>query len=296
MVLPLAPPGGAAILDPMTEHSGRARIREASVAGLFYPEEAALLAEDVARLLDRAPAPPEGRVGAILSPHAGFGYSGDLAAAAWKAASSGSYSSVVVLSPRHRAEEASVYLPEADWFDCPLGAARVDAELLAEIEDCGTIFERSDIPHFEEHGVELQLPFLRYLFPEASIAPLLLGRPSPAAVKALASALALVLAEREDCLLVISADLSADADPARAAYRSDILLNAVARGDWRGILELESRGETGACASGCLAAFLASGLAEGARPLLLGRHDSAAARASREEDLVEYAAMAWTVA
>lgn len=276
----------------MREHSGKAKIREATVAGIFYPEEPALLSATIDRLLEAAPRPIRIAASAIISPHAGLSYSGDLSALAWKASLGRQLRRIVILAPEHRAEKVGIYLPESEVFESPLGSMEVDRALVEELRDCGTLFEVNDIPHLEEHGIELQLPFARKLFPEAKIVPIILGRTSPASVKALAAGLSIIIAPRRaSSLVVVSTDLEASVNPARAARASDILLRATLDGDWTRLLELLGQGEIGACGVGVLAAYLASSLAEPG--VLLGRHDSAASRESTEELLVHYGALAF---
>jgi AmmeMemoRadiSam system protein B len=83
------------------------------------------------------------------------------------------------------------------------------------------------------------------------------------------------------------------ADAAGAASKADVFIKSVLDGDWRALLDLGARDFPAACGYGCIAAFLASSLAVGCRARLLGRHDSSTLRQSREEWLVEYAAMAF---
>ncbi len=277
----------------MLENSGKAKIREASVAGLFYPEERTELEERVGALLALA-RPRAKAASAIISPHAGLDYSGDLAALAWKSAMGRSLRHVIILAPLHRAEDPLVYLPESEYYATPLGPVRVDRRLVSNLSDCGTVFQESDIPHFEEHGIEVQLPFMRLLFPEASLIPIILGKPSPMTVRALAAALGMVFGPRRDeCLVVMSSDLAAGADAQGPAARSTRILEQIKSRDWASLLEQGSKDEPFACGGGCIAAYMSSSLAEGTRSVLLGRHDSSACRESQEERLVEYAALAF---
>ncbi|MCK7470870.1 MAG: AmmeMemoRadiSam system protein B [Desulfomicrobium escambiense] len=110
---------------------------------------------------------------------------------------------VVILAPYHRAEESAVWLPEAEVFQTPLGEVGVHRKYVEELESCGTLFRQNDIPHFEEHGIEVQLPFLQVLFPDASVVPILLGKPLPSAVDSLAKALSLVFREVRDTVLFV---------------------------------------------------------------------------------------------
>jgi MEMO1 family protein len=270
---------------------GRVKLREATVAGIFYPDDPAELESRIIPLLSAA----EARSAvAILSPHAGLDYSGDLSAAAWKASVGRDVETVLILSPIHRAEEACICLPESDVFDTPLGSIPIDRRLVEELRDCGTIFDENDIPHFEEHGIEVQLPFMRMLMPSASLVPVLMGKPTAAAVGALSTALDLVLEPRKEKLLVVlSSDLGSSSDDEEARSLAERFLASVMSSDRGAIINDKASLEGYACGSGCVAAYLGSKLGAGARPVLLGRHDSSAARESAEERLVHYGALAF---
>jgi MEMO1 family protein len=277
----------------MKEIIGQAKVRDATVAGIFYPDDPVELEERISALLEAA-RPSVANAKAILSPHAGLDYSGDLSALAWKSAADRKIETIVVLSPLHRAERGLIYLPESDYFDMPTGRLVVDTGLVEEIHDCGTLMSVNDIPHFEEHGIELQLPFMQALFPDASLVPILLGKPGPATVKALASALALVFADRiQSTLFVLSSDLGSSTDEHTAAIHADRFLRSFLAEDGKSILGDLSIGDGCACGSGCAAAFFSSGLAKGMVPKLLSRHDSSASRETGEERLVHYAAVAF---
>lgn len=289
----LATGRGRHILDCMVEDTGKGKLREATVAGIFYPEDPDELRSRVRSLLEAAK-PPFSDARAIVSPHAGLDYSGDLTALAWKAASGLSPKVVAILAPMHRAEESLVYLPESELFDTPLGPAEVDYELIEELRDCGTLFSVNDIPHLEEHSVEIQLPFMRHLFPEARLVPILLGKASPAVVKALGAALGIVLGPiADELLVVISSNSASGPDDAEVRARNARILRLVESGDAKALLEAGAEPAGPICGAGCIASFLSSTLAEGKRARILGSHDSAAARQSGDERLVGYIAAAF---
>jgi MEMO1 family protein len=276
----------------MREILGQEKIRDATVAGIFYPDEPAELEARISALLAAAK-PAIMNAKAILSPHAGLDYSGDLSALAWKSASDRKIDTVLILSPLHRAEEAFIYLPESDFFEMPNGRLTVDGNLVAELRDCGVAMRVDDIPHFEEHGIELQLPFMRALFPDASLVPVLLGKPTQAVIKALGSALARVFSSRIDStLVVLSSDLGSATEEHIAAACADRFLRAFLSCDPASLVEELSAVDGSACGTGCASAYFASGLAKGAKPHLLARHDSSASRETGEERLVHYAAVA----
>jgi MEMO1 family protein len=277
----------------MKEIIGQAKIRDATVAGIFYPDDPSELEARVSALLEAA-RPTISKARVIFSPHAGLDYSGDLSALAWKSAAGGGIGTVLVLSPLHRAEKGLIYLPESDYFEMPSGRITVDTEIVEEMRDCGTLMSVNDIPHFEEHGIELQLPFMQALFPEARLVPILLGKPSPSAVKALASALSLVFANRaQSTLFVLSSDLGSSTDEAAALLSADRFLKSFLAVDGASILKDLSNGDGCACGSGCASALFSSGLVKGMKPTLLSRHDSSASRETGEERLVHYAAIAF---
>jgi len=276
----------------MKETIGQVKGRDATVAGIFYPDDPLELETRVAALLDAAN-PPISKARAILSPHAGLDYSGDLSALAWKSAALAKIDTVLVLSPLHRAEESLVYLPESDYFDIPSGRLVVDKEIIGELAACGPSMKVDDIPHFEEHGIELQLPFMRALFPDARLVPLLMGRPDASLVKALASALGSVFAHRAaTTLVVISSDLGSSTEEGLAAAYADRVLRSFLAADPKGLFEAIGSVDGIACGSGCASAYFSSGLAKGLKSSLLARHDSSASRESGEERLVHYAAAA----
>ncbi|MBP7094903.1 MAG: AmmeMemoRadiSam system protein B [Spirochaetia bacterium] len=286
----------------MAEHSGNRMVREATGAGLFYPEAPGALVEALRALFEASPDPAPGAL-AILSPHGGFAFSGRLSALAWKAAKKRRVSTVLIVAPLHGADESRIWIPEAAEFQTPIGDIGTDLPLLREIESCGTVFEESDIPHLLEHAIEVQLPFMHTLFPGARVAPLLVGSPSPAVYSSLVSALDLVVAERlDELLVVVSTDLASVArgkDAGRmAADASALALDRLRRRD-AGDLAAPDDG-AGPCGATLLAALVASRVLDGARFETLGTGDSAGASAGPElraetegDSIVSYAACAW---
>jgi len=277
----------------MSQASVNGTIRESIVAGIFYPEDPTELASAVDRALGSAPGTRTDAL-AILSPHAGFDYSGMVQGAAWKAASGRKPGRVVILAPRHRSGDPAVYLPESAVFRTPLGDLATDREFCAELESCGTVFETDDIPHLEEHAIEVQLPFMKRLFPEARLAPLIVAGAEPAVVASLAMALDLVLShDPVETLVVASSNLASSLAAAEAARKSDALLACLAGGDWREMARLCRLFEQGACGAATIAVPLAMKSLDGASRELLMRVDSLRNRESNAERIVHYAAAAW---
>jgi len=177
------------------------------VAGRFYPGNRRRLAHEVDRLLataGRAPEPAPRPVG-IIVPHAGYVYSGPVAATAYAqlAQLADPVDRVVVLGPSHFVPLAGCAVPAATAFETPSGRVPIDAdccEALAQRPDV----VRSDPPHAREHAIEVQLPFLLRVLPAGwRLVPVLVGRTAPSAVADLLDA-----ADGSASLVVCSTDLS----------------------------------------------------------------------------------------
>jgi AmmeMemoRadiSam system protein B len=183
-------------------------VREAAVAGTFYPGDPVKLRDMVDELLSEAPLPPVDAPvpRSVIVPHAGFVYSGPTAAVAYArvAAGRGTITRVVLVGPTHRVPVLGVALPGADAFRTPLGTLPVAKEWaeerLAELPAVCVFAET----HRWEHSVEVQLPFLQRTLGDIEIVPLLAGEASGEQVADVLDA----LWGGPDTLVVISSDLS----------------------------------------------------------------------------------------
>ena len=182
-------------------------VRPPAVASLFYPGDARTLAEEVADHLERtddAPIAP-GFPKAVIVPHAGFAYSGPVAASAYDRLrpARGIVRRVVILGPCHRVPVHGLALPRARAFDTPLGRIPVDAEAIVSIRGLPQVVE-SAATHAEEHALEVQLPFLQRVLGEFSLVPLVVGDAAPEKVAEVLER----LWGGTETLIVISSDLS----------------------------------------------------------------------------------------
>lgn len=183
------------------------RVRRAAVAGAFYPRDPAALREEVRRLLAAAPAPAAGaaRPKALVVPHAGYVYSGPIAATAYARLRAGGppVERVVLLGPAHTAPVAGLALPDADLFQSPLGLVSLDGAAAAAARRLPQVTV-SAAAHLREHALEVQLPFLQALLGEFRLVPLVVGHASAADVAAVLD----VLWGGPETLVLCSTDLS----------------------------------------------------------------------------------------
>ena len=158
--------------------SAPANVRRAAVAGMFYPGNALQLAADVGELLDGVGGlePKFDFPKVLIVPHAGYIYSGVVAAHAYDelAAARGTVKRVVLFGPAHYVAGRGLALPECDVFETPLGRIPLDKAGIASLADLKQVV-RSAAAHSQEHSLEVQLPFLQKMLGEFSLIPLAAG-------------------------------------------------------------------------------------------------------------------------
>jgi AmmeMemoRadiSam system protein B len=196
----------------------RRRTRDAAVAGSFYPASPPALRSLVGRLLDGAPvgaasaAPP----GALIAPHAGYVYSGPVAASAFARARPwlGRARRVVVIGPSHYVRFRGLATSGAGAFATPLGELAIDVEAEARLAGLPAVIELPEA-HAREHCLEVELPFLQEVLGELPIVALVVG---DATAQEVGGALDLLRGDDDgETLIVVSSDLShyLDYDSAR---------------------------------------------------------------------------------
>jgi AmmeMemoRadiSam system protein B len=267
------------------------RVRASTVEGIFYPQQPARLREAVEGLLERSTT-PEGGAQSIISPHAAFDYSGGVAASAFKATARRQVELAVLIGPVHREPADALLLCESEAFQTPLGPVAVDQELAPELERLASDFRYDEVPHLEEHCLEVQLPFLQVVHPRARILPLLLGRPSRKRIERLAEALLELTRDRlGSTLFVVSSNMSSFLSSTASDAEAREHLDRIAAMDWESMVEGPRRKLVSPCGGGCIAAILLLHQRIGGSVEVLQRASSLKAGGDPER-VVEYAAVA----
>lgn len=258
-------------------------VRPAAVAGLFYPGDAATLRAQIAGLLGAAStAARDAAPKILLAPHAGYVYSGAVAAAAYASlgAARERIRRVVLLGPSHRVALRGLAAPTVDAFETPLGRIAIDRAALDELSDLPQVVARDDA-HASEHALEVQLPFLQAVLADFRLVPLVVGHASPEEVAEVIAR----LWGGEETLIVISSDLSHYLPYARAQATDRASVDAVLRLD--PALDHEQ-----ACGATPLAGALLAARAHGLAPRLLALCNSGDTAGDRSR-VVGYAAFAF---
>jgi len=179
-------------------------IRPAAVAGMFYPADKDQLSQDIETYLGAAKStvsPPK----AIIAPHAGYVYSGPIAASAYACLIpvKDKIKKVILLGPAHRVPFTGLAAPSSDGFATPLGVVPVDQQSIKQIIQLPQV-KLIDDAHEQEHSLEVHIPFLQVILDDFKLIPLVVGDASPTDVAEVLQQ----LWGGDETLIVISSDLS----------------------------------------------------------------------------------------
>ncbi len=228
-------------LGKMRSGSQSVTTRPSAVAGLFYAKDPDQLRTQVLDLLADVAASTKVMPKALIAPHAGYAYSGRVAAAAFATLrdSAQTITRVVLIGPAHYVHVRGIAAATVDAFETPLGGVPVNLEALSKIADLPFVI-RADAPHAPEHALEVELPFLQSILASFQVVPLVVGDAVPQDVAHVLGR----LWGGPETLIVVSSDLS-HYHSYEAARRLDLATAAaIERGDWANL------GPNQAC--GCL--------------------------------------------
>jgi AmmeMemoRadiSam system protein B/AmmeMemoRadiSam system protein A len=262
----------AAVIVLLVPHSGPAAeqkrstmnqiARKPAFAGQFYTGNPTALRNEIEEYLENADMQPiEGTIIALVSPHAGYMYSGQVAAYGYRLIRDKAYETVVVISPSH-----------ADYFDfnsvfpgksylTPLGEIPIDHEMVDEITARNDLVRADLRGHISgalrnsEHSLEVQLPFLQVALGEFKLVPIVMGAQSSACIEALGNALGEALQGRK-VLIVASTDLSHFHGDASAKRLDNVFMDKLRAFDSAELTKALNRKDTEACGGGPTAAAI----------------------------------------
>ena len=156
--------------------SNKFTVRPPTVAGLFYEILPDILQKNIEEYLENARVPkPKGTIRALVSPHAGYVYSGFAAAHAYKMIEGNKYDCVIVVGPSHREYFNGISIYPGDAYETPLGVIQINKEIREELLKENASIISSDEGHRSEHSIEVQMPFLQCVFGEFSFVPIIMG-------------------------------------------------------------------------------------------------------------------------
>ena len=206
------------------------RVRPAAVAGSWYPGDPDQLSGLVDDMLASAE-PVDGAPIGLLVPHAGYAYSGPVAATGFAQLENGEYEIAVIIASDHRAPlSAPISVWAEGGFETPLGVVPVDEDVAQALIEADSLIAFDPAAHEGEHPIEIELPFLQRVCPDCRIVPVLMGDDGERTVKALADALLSVLRGRK-AVVIASSDLSHYPSYQDARAVDGATLSAIKAGD-----------------------------------------------------------------
>ncbi|MDE2519258.1 MAG: AmmeMemoRadiSam system protein B [Methanocorpusculum sp.] len=261
--------------------------RHADLAGMFYPKAA----EELKALLDAlfsstvtSVTSPYG----VLVPHAGYIYSGRCAACAYAKIPETFSGTFVVIGPSH----AGCITATADLvWETPLGPVLPDELLIAALTAAG-IPNRPDLLRVQENSLEVQMPFIRYRFPQAKVVPVLLGDQSLSEVRRVAAALSQAIDVVHADVVIIASGDGSHYVPASVAERDDLtVLAAAAKLDVQAFYEKLIEIKPSMCGYGCIAVLMLVAKQLGAREAKVIMYQTSGDATGDSREVVGYAAM-----
>lgn len=220
------------------------RIRKPVVAGTFYPDDPEILSKELA---DRIVIKEKKKSAiALISPHAGYFYSGNCAGKGFGAVQIPER--VIILGLDHRGTGYPYALDGHDYWRTPLGQVDVDTELRHKIASNSNIFKIDDLSGLNEHSIEVQVPFLQYLNPDLKILPILIAGGTFSELELGGIEIADTIKEMDDDVLIIaSTDMSHYVSSAHAYEKDHLVIEKIKSLDPEGLLRLVHRERISMC-------------------------------------------------
>jgi AmmeMemoRadiSam system protein B len=214
-------------------------IRPPAVAGMYYPANTSKLRNDIQRYLDEASPPAISSLKALIVPHAGYLYSGPVAAFGYKLLQNAPVTErILILGPSHRAWFEGAVLADVVAFRTPLGDHPVDREYIQELILNHHQFTASNASHRSEHCLEVQYPFIQMVCPNVPTVPVLFGNLDPLEIGEV-----LNTELKSGDFIIVSSDLSHYHNNVKAHALDHQFIDAVLNGDLGGVAKGEACGQ-----------------------------------------------------
>ncbi|HDQ03777.1 MAG TPA: AmmeMemoRadiSam system protein B [Deltaproteobacteria bacterium] len=228
-------------------------VRKAVIAGSWYPGQPDALRKDIEKYFNSvADFPLNGEIKGIVAPHAGYMYSGQVAAHAYKLVSSKEYDTVIIVGPSHRVAFPGVSVYPSGGYETPLGIVPVDEQFCHKIMSLNDSIRDVPAAHLQEHSIEIQLPFLQFALGDFSFVPLVMGEQNETICRELAEAIKQA-ARGKKILIVGSSDLSHFHDYRKAARLDNHAVKYLEKADANGLLRSLNDNSVEACGGGPMA-------------------------------------------
>ncbi len=247
------------------KEKGMQEIREPAVSGMFYPDRPEILSRDVKKYLENAKKEKiDGEIIALVAPHAGYMYSGGVAAHAYQLIEGKTFNSVVIVAPSHRVDFKGASLYDRGGYRTPLGVVPVDVEGSKRMMEKWKGIRFFPEAHGQEHSLEVQIPFLQVVLKSFKLIPIVM---EPYWSRETCQSLSQAIADTirgKNILLIASTDLSHFHSYERAVQLDKIVLGHLERFDSEGLNRDLKEGRCEACGGGPVITVMMTAKALGA--------------------------------
>jgi len=267
-------------------------LRRAAVAGSWYPADPEALAREVDRHLLGVTRSPAGDPIAIIAPHAGLIYSGPVAAYAYSLLRGRDIEVAVLVGPSHYVGFEGVAIYEKGAFETPFGPMAIAEDCASDLAMASRLVKAYAAAHVREHSLEMQLPFLKRVLPNASIVPLVMGYQHRETARELGDAIRVAVKGRR-AVIVASTDLSHYQNAATAAALDDSFIQRVLHFDPDGLMSLLEANPHHACGGGPTVSVMRAAQALGAKDARVLKYGNSGDVSGDKSAVVGYLAAAF---
>ncbi len=264
--------------------------RQPAVAGQFYPGTETSLRTALSQVMPDSPSPTAGSVLGVISPHAGYVYSGGVAGRLFSRITIPD--TVLIIGPNHHGVGAAAALyPEGEWLT-PLGATPINGRLNTLLLKHSPYLTTDTAAHQREHSLEVQLPFLQYLRPDVTISALCLGHGPYGALCEIGRGIAAAIAEYgSEVLIVASSDMSHYEAAPVARQKDQLALDRAVALDGKGLMEVCQSNRITMCGVMPATVMIEAALIGGAKQTELVAYATSGDVTGDNQRVVGYAAM-----
>jgi hypothetical protein len=259
------------------------KIRKPAVAGFFYPSSPDSLSNQIEEFLVRVDNKLNpSQITGIVSPHAGYTYSGLTAAHGFSLLKGKNIETVIIISPSHREYFPGISIYNGDAYQTPLGLVEINKTMAEKIIEGSRSIFFGEQGHHQEHAIEVQLPFIQEVLPYFKLVPVVMGDQGKDFVDDLAERLSKVIDERT--VIVASSDLSHYFSSDVADKMDSLVAKRISQFDYEGLWDDLEQHNCEACGGGPIVALMkAASIAGRKNSAVLNRSDSGDASGDKSE-------------
>lgn len=270
------------------------RVRKPAVAGSFYPSSKDSLLQMIESCFmhsygpqRKPPSPADRKVIGVVCPHAGYMYSGPIAAHTYYAISSLKFDLVVMVGPNHYGIGSGVATMKEGAWETPLGLVDIDGKTAEQVVKVSGIVDVDDAAHSEDHCLEVQLPMLQYIYEKFRIVPIVMWMQDKDTAEDVAGAIA-EIAKNGNVLLLASSDFT-HYEPNEEAHRKDKeLIKSILELDVSRYYSVLRRLQVSACGYGAIASVMIAAKTLGAKKGELLKYATSGDVAGKKDSVVGY--------